>query len=233
MDKAQKMRRLFSGAPTEYDRLLSRLTLRSDSEWRRGVIESSRLGKEAFVLDVATGTGLMAFDFARELNDPSMVIGVDLCIPMVKRGVARTEQNGKGIVSFVAACAEALPFVDGFFDCAAITLALRNVSDPKATFEEMTRVVKAGGSVISMDFCRPQGLFRFIYYIHISYILPFIGWLVSSEWKAIFDYLAGSIKRSLDPENIGNLMGIAGLTSVKIRRMSRCIVSVVTGWKST
>ena len=226
------MRKLFSGVPDEYDRLLSRLTLRSDDEWRKSVIESSRIGKTAFVLDVATGTGLMAFDFARELNDQGMVIGVDLCIPMLKKGTANKQQDGKGIVSFVAARAEALPFVDGFFDCATITLALRNVTDPKVTFEEMTRVVKAGGSVVSMDFCRPQGLFRLIYYFHISYMLPFIGWCVSSEWKAIFDYLAGSIKRSMDPGNIRDLMCAVGLSSVMIRRLSRGIVSVVTGWRS-
>jgi len=83
-----KMRKLFSGAPDEYDRLLSRLKLRSDDEWRRSVIESPRIGKTAFVLDVASGTGLIAFDFARELNDQGRVIGVDLCIPMLKKGIA-------------------------------------------------------------------------------------------------------------------------------------------------
>jgi demethylmenaquinone methyltransferase/2-methoxy-6-polyprenyl-1,4-benzoquinol methylase len=226
------MRLLFSGAPTDYDTLLSRLTLRSDAEWRQRVIKSSRVYGNAFVLDVATGTGLMAFDFAHELNDDGLVIGVDLCLPMLKRGVANNHENGGGRVNFVAARAEALPFVDGCFDCAAITLALRNVSDPRATFEEMSRVVKSGGSVISMDFCRPQGLFWFFYRVHISYVLPFIGWIVSSEWKTIFDYLAGSIKRSLDPKSIGELMGNAGLSEVTVRRLSKGIVSVVTGWKS-
>lgn len=73
------MQRLFSGAPKEYDTLLSRLTLRNDSTWRQAVLDVSNLDANALVLDVATGTGLMAFDFVNKLDDSSLVIGVDLC----------------------------------------------------------------------------------------------------------------------------------------------------------
>jgi ubiquinone/menaquinone biosynthesis C-methylase UbiE len=73
------VQRLFSGAPKEYDTLLSRLTLRNDSTWRQAVLDVSNLDANALVLDVATGTGLMAFDFVNKLDDSSLVIGVDLC----------------------------------------------------------------------------------------------------------------------------------------------------------
>jgi len=62
------MQRLFSGAPKEYDTLLSRLTLRNDSAWRQAILEVSELDANALVLDVATGTGLMAFDFVNKLD---------------------------------------------------------------------------------------------------------------------------------------------------------------------
>ena len=62
------MQRLFSGAPKEYDTLLSRLTLRNDSTWRQAVLDVSNLDANALVLDVATGTGLMAFDFVNKLR---------------------------------------------------------------------------------------------------------------------------------------------------------------------
>ncbi len=232
MSKAEKMRKLFSGAPKEYDALLSRLTLQSDAAWRKEVVDAARNHGGSFVLDVATGTGLMAFDLARKLDGCSAVIGIDLCQPMLSKAAASRRRNRKDNVSFISGCAEALPFMDGCFDCATITLALRNVTNPEKTFEEMSRVVKTGGSVISMDFSRPRKLVWPIYNFHISYLLPFIGWLVSAEWKEIFVYLAGSIKKSMDPVKIGQLMQTVGLSDVTIRRVSMGVVSIVKGSKS-
>ena len=208
------MQRLFSGAPKEYDTLLSRLTLRNDSAWRQAVLDASEVNANALVLDVATGTGLMAFDFANKLDDSSLVIGVDLCEPMLHRGVANIRKYGKNRVNFVAGRGEALPFVDGIFDCATITLALRNVTDPTLVLREMTRVVKDGGTVVCLDFCRPElPIFRSIYSFHIFHVLPFIGKLVSTEWKEILDYLAASIKKSLAPSAIAERMNEAGSIS--------------------
>jgi len=228
------MQRLFSGAPREYDTLLSRLTLRSDFTWRQSVLDASQTNANALVLDVATGTGLMAFDFANKLDDESLVIGIDLCKPMLRKGVTNLRTNGKNRVNFVAGRGEALPFVDGIFDCATITLALRNVTDPKLVLQEMTRVVKNGGTIISLDFCRPQmPIFRSVYSFHIFHVLPFIGKLVSHEWKEIFDYLAGSIKRSLAPSAISELMSEVGLSQVTVAKFTMGIVSLIRGTKST
>jgi len=228
------MQRLFSGAPREYDTLLSRLTLRSDFTWRQSVLDASQTNVNALVLDVATGTGLMAFDFANKLDDESLVIGIDLCKPMLRKGVTNLRTNGKNRVNFVAGRGEALPFVDGIFDCATITLALRNVTDPKLVLQEMTRVVKNGGTIISLDFCRPQmPIFRSVYSFHIFHVLPFIGKLVSHEWKEIFDYLAGSIKRSLAPSAISELMSEVGLSQVTVAKFTMGIVSLIRGTKST
>ena len=226
------MQRLFSGAPKEYDTLLSRLTLRNDSAWRQAVLDVSELDANALVLDVATGTGLMAFDFVNKLDDSSLVIGVDLCGPMLHRGVANLRKYGNNRVNFVAGRAEALPFIDGIFDCATITLALRNVTDPKLVLREMTRVVKDGGAVVCLDFCRPElPIFRSIYSFHIFYVLPFIGKLVSNEWKEILDYLAASIKKSLTPSAIADLMNEAGLSRVNVVKLTMGIVSLVKGSK--
>ena len=234
VDKAHMMRRLFSGAPLQYDGLLSRLTLRSDSTWRQSVIEASKLEANAFVLDVATGTGLMAYDFANQLNGEGLVVGLDLCEPMLRKGQKNLTSDRKKVVNFVEGRAEALPFIDGCFHCATITLALRNVTEPAATFEEMSRVVRKGGYVVSMDFSRPPNrIFARLYSFHIFNVLPFIGWFVSHEWKEIFEYLAGSIKRSMDPDAIGNLMRVVGLSNVNVRRLSMGIVAVVKGMKPT
>ncbi len=226
------MRRLFGGAPDEYDSLLSLLTLRRDSKWRRAVIAASAIPRDAAVLDLATGTGLTAFDFARELNGEGLVVGLDICVPMLRKGKENIRANGMRIIDFVAGAAESLPFVDGRFDCAAITLALRNVTDPRGTFEEMRRVVKHGGIVISLDFSRPANRrLRSIYRFHITRIMPSIGRLVSREWKEIFEYLAKSIMKSLAPAEIAELMQTVGLRDVKSRQLSMGVVTLVVGTK--
>ncbi len=226
------MRRLFSGAPEEYDNLLSLLTLRRDSKWRRTVIAASAIPRDAAVLDLATGTGLTAFDFARELNGKGIVIGLDICVPMLRKGKENIRANRTRVIDFVAGAAESVPFVDGRFDCAAITLALRNVTDPRGTFEEMRRVVKQGGIVISLDFSRPANRrFLSIYRFHITRIMPFIGRLVSREWKEIFVYLAKSIMKSLAPAEIVELMQTVGLRDVRSRQLSKGIVTLVVGTK--
>ena len=220
--------------PQENMTLYFRLTLRSDFTWRQSVLDASQTNANALVLDVATGTGLMAFDFANKLDDESLVIGIDLCKPMLRKGVTNLRTNGKNRVNFVAGRGEALPFVDGIFDCATITLALRNVTDPKLVLQEMTRVAKNGGTIISLDFCRPQmPIFRSVYSFHIFHVLPFIGKLVSHEWKEIFDYLAGSIKRSLAPSAISELMSEVGLSQVTVAKFTMGIVSLIRGTKST
>ena len=232
-EKAHYMQRLFSGAPKEYDSLLSHLTLRNDSAWRQAVLDASELKLNALVLDVATGTGLMAFGFANKLDDGSLVIGVDLCEPMLLKGVANVRKNEEKRVNFVAGRGEALPFVDGVFDCATITLALRNVTDARLVLQEMTRVVRNGGTVICLDFCRPElPIFRSIYSFHIFHVLPFIGKLVSKEWKEILDYLASSIKKSLAPREIAELMNEAGLSRVNVVKLTMGIVSLVKGTKA-
>jgi len=233
-EKAHYMRRLFGGAPEEYDSLLSRLTLRSDAKWRKAVVDASQTRDSALVLDVATGTGLMAFDFANRLDNEGLVVGIDLCEPMLRKGISNLKANGKrNSVNFVAGRGEALPFVDGSFDCASITLALRNVTDPELVLREMARVVKKGGPVISLDFCRPKApVLSSMYSFHIFHVLPFIGKLVSEEWKEIFDYLAGSIKKSLAPSAIAELMHKVGLCQVTVRRFTVGIVSLVMGIKT-
>ena len=195
------------------------------------MIEASEPHEDSFILDVATGTGLMAFNFAHQLKDEAMVVGIDICEPMIRKANDYRRQNEEKTVEFVAGQAEALPFMDGCFDCATITLALRNVTDPKLVFQEMNRVVRTGGSVVSLDFSRPNLMVRPFYYFHIFIILPLIGRLVSKRWMEIFDYLALSIKRSLSPTKIENLMQTAGLSRVTIRRLSMGIVTLVSSIK--
>jgi len=219
---------LFSEGPLEYDFLLKILSLGRDSSWRNSIVEETRLPRGGRILDIACGTGLLSFDFG---NHGSFVVGIDVTREMLVRAVELSKKNyPKREVDFVQARAENLPLKSESFDCATISLATRNVSNIPNTFGEMSRCVRPGGSVISMDFTRPNGrIFPSFYDFYTFRILPALGLIISRHWNGIFTYLASSIKRSKNPEQLSVIMNDVGLSHTQIKRMTRGVTAIVRG----
>jgi demethylmenaquinone methyltransferase / 2-methoxy-6-polyprenyl-1,4-benzoquinol methylase len=229
--KAKFVMYLFSDGPREYDFLLKILSLGRDNYWRNSIIEKARLPSSgARVLDIACGTGLMSFQFA---SQNQMVVGVDVTREMLVRANELLAQMGRDLdVNLIQARAENLPLRPNEFDCATISLATRNVSSVRETFQEMERCVRAGRPVISMDFTRPPGrLFSPFYNFYTFRVLPALGLVLSRHWNGIFSYLAGSIRRSKTPEELSRIMEKAGLGDVGIKRMTHGVTALVAGYK--
>ena len=224
---------LFSEGPREYDFLLRILSLGRDKYWRGSMINKvSSTGKKQRVLDVACGTGLVTFELGLRRNE---VIGIDVTREMLQRAVMlkKDPQRRQLDVDFVQARAENLPLKDETFDFATISLATRNVSSVSDTFEEMSRAVRPGGLVMSMDFTRPIGnVFSSFYNFYIFQILPALGLAISRHWSGIFSYLAGSIRRSKTPEQLSSIMKSIGLEQTEIKRMTLGVTALVSGEKS-
>ncbi len=124
--KARYVRSLFSNVPLEYDILLSLLSFGQDKRWRAFVVNQARPRSNERILDVATGTGLLAADFARIVSGDGSVVGLDLTLSMLKTARWRLQSKGLGDkVDWVLARAENLPFRDNCFASASISLALR------------------------------------------------------------------------------------------------------------
>ena len=231
--KARYVRTLFSGVPSEYDVLLSLLSFAQDRKWRARVVGSARTRNDDRVLDVATGTGLLAADFARTLTGEGFVVGVDLTLSMLK--TARERLRSKNVeerVDWVLARAENLPFKDESFRSASISLALRNVSDAEKTFREMSRTTDSGGTVISLDFTRPPNyIFKIFYYDYLLGLFPLFGRLVSRAWGRTLAYLGRSILRARTGEQIANILANEGLTDAKSVPLTAGIVCMVYGMK--
>ncbi len=175
--KARYVRSLFSKVPLEYDILLGLLSFAQDRRWRAYVVDHTRQKRNERILDVATGTGLLAADFARIVSRDGFVVGVDLTISMLKTARGRLQARNVGDrVDWVLARAENLPFRDDCFGSASISLALRNVSSAQLTFREMSRATVPGGVVISLDFARPRNrIFQVFYYDYLLGLFPFFG----------------------------------------------------------
>ncbi len=231
--KARYVRSLFSKVPLEYDALLGLLTFGQDRRWRAFVVERSRPGPGSIVLDVATGTGLLAADFSRAIGDTGLAVGVDLTLSMLRTAKTRLEDRGlTSRTDWVLARAENLPFRDGCFNSASISLALRNVSDARMTLKEMARTTMPGGVVISLDFARPPNkVFRLFYYDYLLGFFPLIGRMVSKAWGKTLSYLGRSILRSRTGPQIVGLMRSEGLPDAKSVPLTAGVVCAVYGKK--
>lgn len=231
--KARYVRTLFSNVPLEYDILLSLLSFGQDRRWRAYVVNQARPRSHERILDVATGTGLLAADFARIVSRDGSVVGVDLTLSMLKTARWRLQSKGLGDrVDWVLARAESLPFRDNCFASASISLALRNVSSAQLTFREMSRATGPGGIVISLDFARPPNrVFQVFYYDYLLGLFPFFGRMVSEAWGRTLSYLGRSILKARTGEQIASLLKEEGLSDAVSIPLTAGIVCAVYGKK--
>jgi len=231
--KARYVRSLFSNVPLEYDILLGLLSFAQDRRWRTYVVKQARPSNSEPMLDVATGTGLLAADLARSASASGYVVGVDLTLSMLK--TARYRLQSKQLsdkVDWVLARAENLPFRDECFGSASISLALRNVSDAPRTFREMARTTGSGGVIISLDFARPSNrVFQVFYYDYLLGLFPLFGRMVSEAWGRTLSYLGRSILRARTGEQIADLLTKEGLVDSRSVPLTAGIVCAVYGRK--
>lgn len=231
--KARYVRSLFSKVPLEYDILLGLLTFAQDRRWRAYVVGRVKSLNHERILDVATGTGLLAGDFAKIVSSHGFVVGVDLTQSMLKTARWRLHSKGLGAkVDWVLARAENLPFRNDCFGSASISLALRNVSDAQLTLREMSRTTGRGGIVMSLDFARPPSrLFRVFYYDYLLGLFPFFGRMVSEAWGRTLSYLGRSIMKARTGEQIANILREEGLVNAVCVPLTAGVVCAVYGRK--
>src|ERR1035437_6742907 len=162
-------KRIFTGIGKSYDRVATVLSLGQDPRWRRAAVAAIDARPTDRVLDVATGTGMVA----QALHDRygCAVVGLDQSADMLR--VARTRDGVFEAV--VEARAERLPFADAAFDHLTFTYLLRYVDDPAATMRELARVVRPGGRVAMVEFGVPAGVWHPVWWLYTRVGLPLAG----------------------------------------------------------
>jgi demethylmenaquinone methyltransferase/2-methoxy-6-polyprenyl-1,4-benzoquinol methylase len=208
-------RELFAPLGPSYDRVGATLSLGQDPRWRGFLV--SRLPRDGgHVLDVATGTGLVAAELVRRGFD---VTGVDQSPEMLARAHRRFGDR----VELAEASAESLPFGDASFDHLTVTYLLRYVEDPGTTLAELARVVREGGVIASLEFGVPGGLARAAWEVYVRAGLPLAGRVLPNGWSEVGDFLGDSIRtywESYPLERQLELWDAAGVRDVAVRRMS-------------
>jgi demethylmenaquinone methyltransferase/2-methoxy-6-polyprenyl-1,4-benzoquinol methylase len=208
-------RELFAPLGPSYDRVGAALSLGQDPLWRRFLV--ARLPRDGgHVLDVATGTGLVAAELLRRGH---RVTGVDQSTEML----GRARQRFGDRVELVETTAEAMPFADATFDHLTVTYLLRYVEDPGATLGELARVTRPGGVVASLEFGVPGGLARPAWELYVRAGLPLAGRLLRNGWREVGDFLGASIREYWDDYPLRRqleLWSAAGIEDVESRRLS-------------
>jgi demethylmenaquinone methyltransferase / 2-methoxy-6-polyprenyl-1,4-benzoquinol methylase len=216
--------RLFAGLPRHYDRVASLFSFGQDPRWRRAMVQAVRAGRGDRVLDVATGTGLVAAALVRRYG--CSVVALDQSPEMLARARGRlsAERDLAGRVELVQGEAERLPFGDAEFDALTFTYLLRYVDDPAATLRELARVVKPGGRIASLEFAVPPlPAARAPWRLYTRVGLPALGRLVSREWYAVGRFLGPSISGFYERHPLPDVVRMwreAGIGGVELRQMS-------------
>ena len=202
------------------------LSFGQDPHWRRALVAAVDPRPGQRVLDVATGTGLVA---AALVERGAGVVGLDQSEEML--GVARERLGDR--VTLVRGEAERLPFADGEFDALTFTYLLRYVDDRAATMRELVRVVKPGGRIGMVEFGVPTAPpLRALWRLHTRVGLPLIGRLFSPAWFEVGRFLGPNIEEfhAREPD-LPALWREAGIDQVHARRMSFGAGLVMSGVK--
>jgi demethylmenaquinone methyltransferase / 2-methoxy-6-polyprenyl-1,4-benzoquinol methylase len=212
---------LFRGLPRRYDLLSAVLSFGQDPRWRRALVKAVAPASGERVLDVATGTGMVAAELARS---GCSVVGLDQSPEMLAAAAQRFAGADGDRVELIEGEAEALPFANASFDALTFTYLLRYVEDPRATICELARVLRPGGRVSSLEFgVPPRRRARAAWRLYTRVGLPTLGRIVSREWGEVGRFLGPSIVgfyRRHPVEEIVEYWHQAGFADVRVRRMS-------------
>ena len=198
------------------------LSFGQDPRWRATLIDQINPLPGQRVLDVATGTGLVAFALARRGAE---VVGLDQSDDMLavaRRHLAQQPNDVCNRVRFQSGEAEHLPFDDGEFDALTFTYLLRYVDDRAATMRELARVVKPHAKIGMVEFGVPESaVLRTAWRVHTRAALPIIGRAVSPAWFEVGRFLGPNIEEFHAQEpDLAGLWRRSGIDDVTERRLS-------------
>jgi demethylmenaquinone methyltransferase / 2-methoxy-6-polyprenyl-1,4-benzoquinol methylase len=234
-EKQRMVDEVFHSVAGRYDLMNDLMSAGMHRAWKDALISKLRppLDARKFdVLDVAGGTGDIAFRIVEAGGSGVNITVADINGEMLSVGRERAEKKGFGeAVRFAEANAEALPFPDKHFDAATIAFGIRNVPRIPVALSEMFRVLKRGGQFFCLEFSQVDvpGLDA-VYDAYSFRAIPEIGRLVTGDREA-YQYLVESIRQFPDRDAFAKLMRDAGFARVTATPMSGGIVALHSGWK--
>jgi demethylmenaquinone methyltransferase/2-methoxy-6-polyprenyl-1,4-benzoquinol methylase len=221
---------MFARIAGRYDLANRLLSGGVDVWWRQRLTRAVRSSAPKTILDLATGSGDVAFTLARRLPVGTRITGMDFCQPMLDQAVAKQTRAGTAAanIRFIQGDGLNLPCNDAEYDAVTVSFGLRNMADRDRALREMRRVLRSGGRVHVLEFSQPYGWFAPLYYFYTRRILPSIaGWLTGD--REAYAYLNASIAAYPGHAEMSEELKRAGFREVRAIRMTLGIVALHIG----
>jgi demethylmenaquinone methyltransferase/2-methoxy-6-polyprenyl-1,4-benzoquinol methylase len=233
-EKEDLVRGVFSSVARRYDLMNDLMSGGIHRLWKDSFTEWLDPRPGCAHLDVAGGTGDIAFriaDAARRRGGEAKIIVCDINPDMLAEGVRRAEAEGNGTIEWVCGDAEKLPIPDASMDAYTIAFGIRNVTHIDAALREARRVLKPGGRFLCLEFSRVEapGLDR-LYNLYSMNVLPRLGQIVAGDAEA-YRYLAESIRRFPPQRTFARMIERAGLSRVAVRNLTGGIAAMHSAWR--
>lgn len=231
-EKHHYVNQMFARIAHRYDLMNRVMTIGQDKQWRKLLIEQAQLPPNGTLLDIATGTGDIAFEALHQHPNLNQVVGADFTLPMMHIGQQRqAKQNGGLNLSWSGADTLHLPFPNNSFDAVASGFLMRNVTSVPQALNEQARVCKPGGRVLILEIPRPpDNLFGSAFRLYFYKVVPVLGGLISGQ-KDAYSYLPASADAFLRPAELKAAMEQAGLHNVSYKMLMMNTVALHAGTK--
>jgi demethylmenaquinone methyltransferase/2-methoxy-6-polyprenyl-1,4-benzoquinol methylase len=215
--KRRYVRSLFATIADRYDLITRVLSYGQDRRWKRRLVAMAAPAPGISALDLATGTGDIAFALA---DRGARVAGLDITLRMIELAQAKARTSvadtpPRRVPQFLVGDMLALPFPAGSFDLVTTGYGLRNVPDLTIAIDEIRRVLKPGGRVLSLDFNRPRNaVVRSAYLAYLSAVGGALGWTLHRD-PDTYRYIPASIRNYPGAEAVARLMEARGFTRAR------------------
>lgn len=228
-EKTQRVRGVFNSVASRYDVMNDVMSLGMHRLWKRDFAGSLNLQNGMKVLDLAGGTGDIAFLMQRAASIDVTVC--DINEMMLREGRDRAIDRNITGPEWLCGNAESLPFADGSFDRCTIAFGIRNVTDIPAALKEIQRVLKPGGRFACLEFSHPTvPVLKPVYERYSFDLIPRFGEWIAKDRES-YQYLIESIRQFPNQKRFASMIEAAGLTQVKWRNLTGGIVAIHSGWK--
>ncbi len=231
LSKKKQVEQMFDNISPKYDFLNHFLSFGIDKIWRNKTIKVVGENNPKYILDVATGTGDLAFVAQKKLN-PNKIVGLDLSNGMLNVGRQKSKKRGlEKIIEFTQGDSEKLPFEDNLFDAVMVSFGVRNFENLLAGLSEINRVLKKDGKITVLEFSKPSTFpVKQAYGIYSKYLLPIFGAAISKD-KSAYQYLPESVAAFPEGESFLRKLESAGFNSFFMKRLSGGIATIYSAKK--
>ena len=226
MPEGKAVSQMFAGIAGRYDLANHLLSGGIDFYWRKVLTKMVQAFGPKEVIDLATGSGDVAFKLRDRLGKEVPVTGLDFCEPMLEE--AREKKSAKSSYSdlkFSFGDCMALPLEDDSADAVTISFGVRNFEDRQKGLKEILRVLRPGGRLYVLEFSQPDRWFQPIYYFYLKYILPWVAAIATGD-KSAYDYLAGTIENFPTKEALAEQLKLSGFKTVNAKGLTFSIVAI-------